>query len=308
MNPQWVITATSRRSARWSVLTRKATQRSARLASVSSGSPHQSSSRWLKSRSGQSALSCAARRAEIAGEHAALAHQRLDRDPEVERAGDDRRGLERAPVGARDQPRDARRGELAARAARPGGDRRSVSAGSGMPGSIRVREKCRFHSDSAWRTRIIACRPSRRAAAAGRPDRPPRTRRPAPAAARRAGVRPAARPGAHHVALEVAADPAVEEGAHRRQQQQRAAGVGDEARRQQQRARDQQAQALEHLGDRHHALLELALRAGQHGEALLAQHHRADHRGQHDQRQRRHHADASCRPGSAPRSPPAARG
>ena len=108
-----------------------------------------------KSRSGHSVASSLRRRAQIAGEHAALAHQRLDRDRQAERvARRSSRSPERADRGSRpagltlgrgqpvDQPLGLVRGRLGSRADRECRDRSGCArnAGStptrrGAPGS-----------------------------------------------------------------------------------------------------------------------------------------------------------------------------
>ena len=171
MKPQWVITATWRGRAAgrsW-----RETPRSARRGSPRSPPARPTRApRDARNRAPARARSAGSGRAEIAGEHAALAHQRLDGDRADRALGDDRRGLQRAPVGARDQPVDVRRGQLVgqllglARPARSAPDRgcpgRSGCARSA--GSIPIRRAAPGSSAGAS---------SRRAAAACRPWRGP---------------------------------------------------------------------------------------------------------------------------------------
>ena len=155
-------------------------------------------------------LSALRGRAEIAGEHAALAHQRLDRDREIERPGDDRsRSPARAGRGSRSaasMPAAASwRAELlgltaAVRGQRRIGDARDRSGCARNAGSIPTRHGAPGSSRVG---------PSRRAAAAARPPRPPRSRRRAPAAVRRWASARRRRRRTHALALEVVADPPV---------------------------------------------------------------------------------------------------
>src|SRR5690606_3493769 len=65
-------------------------------------------------------------RALVAGEHAALAHERLHRDRQIEPFGDDGRGFESAPIGTDHQSPDLRLGQL------PCQLRRLAPAGAGQ--------------------------------------------------------------------------------------------------------------------------------------------------------------------------------
>ena len=95
-----------------------------------------------------------ARRADVAGERVALAHDRVDNDRQCERAGQWCGGLQGAGIGRCDDPRDRLLGSARAASAAWAWPR-SVSLGSTIPGSRRVTEKCRLNSLWPWRSRIM---------------------------------------------------------------------------------------------------------------------------------------------------------